>query len=213
MERNYVKLLLLLFFIFFQCASSTQKESENTADTTAVVSAPPEEVSVSDQTTDDSEYVASFDMDDFTKHPFESDYPYIKKYLKEDSIIFTIIANDTTHSEYRTILFDSSRIEFLDSDPRFQDELGDLICSSDIRSPKFQFNQGITIGMPQDEFLTLANLTESSLVKGAATSHRYYENSIPFDDEGHWKITLWFNAGFLVCIQSEISPCFFYYGD
>ena len=139
-----MKLLMMSFIIFIQCASQTQKEAETTVDTTTVVSAPPETASVPDQTPEEPEY--AFDMDEFTKHPFESDYPYIKKILREDSIEFTIIAKDTTHSEQRAILFDSSRIDFLDSDPQYQDELGDLICSSDIRSPKFQFNQGITIG-------------------------------------------------------------------
>src|SRR5688572_10095595 len=133
MEKNCVKLVLLSFFIFPQCTSSSQKESESAVDTTVVASAPTEEVPLSDQETVEPEYSYSFDMDAFTKHPFESDYPYIKNQLKEDSIAFTITTQDTINSEQRTIVFDSSRIDFLDSDPQFQDELGDLICSSDIR--------------------------------------------------------------------------------
>lgn len=213
MEKNRIRLFLLSFFIFFQCASSSQKEGESTTDTTSIALTPQEqEEPASTEVADESEYT-SFDMDEFTKHPFENDYPYIKKLLKEDSIVFTITTKDTIDSESRTIVFDSSRIDFLDSDPRFQDELGDLICSSDIRSPKFQFNQGITIGIPQEEFLTNANLTESSLTRDEATGHSYYENKVSWDEEGYWKVTFWFNAGLLVRIQSEISPCYYDYGD
>jgi hypothetical protein len=211
MERTCIKLVLLSFCVFLQCTSSTQKEAENTVDTTTVASTQPEAVTLSDQTTEESEY--TFDMDEFTKHPFANDYPYIKELLKQDSVVFTIIAEDTIHSEHRAIVFDSSRIDFLDSDPRFQDELGDLICSSDIRSPKFQFNQGITISMPQEEFLTNANLTESSLTPDEATGRNYYENKVSWDEEGYWKVTFWFHAGLLVRIQSEISPCYYDYGD
>ena len=66
--------------------------------------------------------------------------------------------------------------------------------------------------MPQEEFLTLTELNESSLKKDAATGHLFYENEVLFSD-GHWKILIWFNAGLLVRIQSEISPCYYDYGD
>lgn len=67
--------------------------------------------------------------------------------------------------------------------------------------------------MPQDEFLTGANLTESSLIKDEATGRSYYENKVSWDEEGYWKVTFWFNAGLLVRIQSEINPCYYDYGD
>jgi len=215
MERTCIKPILLSLTIFLQCASTSQQESvATTNDTLTIVSTPSEDVnaSLSSPVTDESE-VNSIDIDEFTKLPFENDYPYVKTLLREDGIIFTIIAHDTVHSEHRTIEFDSSRIEFLDSDPSYQDELGDLICSSDIRSPKFRFNQSVSIGMPQDEFLTRANLAESQLIKDTETNYSYYENKIGFEDDGHWKITIWFKNGFLVRIQSEINPCYYDYGD
>jgi hypothetical protein len=213
MERNCVKLFSLSLFIFLQCTSSSQKESKKAVDTAVVASASTEEAPLSDQLKNEPEYSYSFDMDEFTKHPFENDYPYIKSQLKADSIVFTITTQDTINSEQRTIEFDSSRIDFLDSDPQFQDELGDLICSSDIRSPKFQFNQGITIGMSQDEFLTNANLTGSALTQDEATGHSYFENKVSWNEEGYWKVTFSFHAGLLVRVQSEISPCYYDYGD
>jgi hypothetical protein len=214
MERTCIKLLMLLFTIFFQCSSTTQKESVGDADTTEISLSPQkQEEPSSTEVADEPDYTSSFDMDEFTKHPFDNDYPYIKTLLKENRITFTIIEEDTIHSEQRTIEFDSSRIEFLDSDPQYQDELGDLICSADIRSPKFQFNQGITIGITQEEFLTNANLTESSLIQDEATGHSYYENKVSWDEEGYWKVTFWFHTGLLVRIQSEISPCYYDYGD
>ena len=209
MKKNCLKLLVLPAFIFCQCAPSTPKESKNSGDTVAIVSEPPTEVSIT--TPVDEPVDISINMEDFTKHPFESDYPNMKKSLKDASVNFTLIA-DTIDSEHRVILFDSSRIDFLDSDPNYQDELGDLICSADIRSPKFYFNQGVTIGMPQSEFLNRANLAKSSLLQDKDTGYVYLENEIPFDD-GHWKIIIWFKAGLLVRIQSEISPCFYDYGD
>ena len=80
-------------------------------------------------------------------------------------MIFTVIADDTIHSEYRTLLLEGSRIEFLDSDNN-QDVVGDLICSADIRSPKFRFNDGVTIGMTRDEFQKSADLPENAFHKG-----------------------------------------------
>src|SRR5690349_9855012 len=173
MKRNWLLPLFLLFTL--RCASPTKQESEITTDTaTATASVATEPVSTPNEEADEGEYLASIDLEEFTKHPFENDYPYIKNALREDSIEFTIIARDTIHSEQRTIQFDNSRIEFLDSDPAYQDELGDLICSSDIYEPKFRFNQDIVIGMPQSEFLIRAGLSESSLLKDGETDSSYY---------------------------------------
>lgn len=217
MKKYFITLFSVSVIIFLQCISPAQKENENAIDTVNVAETSPEaeKFSSSDQTTENSEYTSSGDLDleAFTKYPFENDYPYIKNMLREDSIAFTIIAYDTVHSDERIIEFDSSRISFLDSDENYQAELGDLICSSDINSLKFRFNQGVTIGMPQEEFLTRAGLDKSSLTKEDA-SLSYYENKISWgEDEGHWKLTVWFNAGVLVRIQSEISPCYYDYGD
>jgi hypothetical protein len=201
--------------LFLQCGSPAQKENENkrTIDTLAV-EAPVEETPTSGQETTETEYAASIDLDEFTKYPFRNDYPYIKEILKEDSIAFTLIALDTIHSEQRIIEFDNSRIEFLDSDENYQAELGDLICSSDIKSPKFRFNQDVKIGMPQEEFLARADLDESYLMRDDASGLHYYENKISWgEDEGHWKVVFWFNGGVLVRVQSEISPCYYDYGD
>ena len=214
MKRYFHILLLFSALVHVRCSSPAQKETESTGDTTAVAETTTPEETQQYEPTDDSEYIASLDMEAFTKHPFENDYPYIKNMLREDSIAFTIIAYDTIHSEQRTIEFDSSRIEFLDSDENYQAELGDLICSSDIKSPKFRFNQDVTIGMPQDDFLTRANLDESSLEKDDDTGFRYFENKISWgEDEGNWKVVFWFNGGVLVRVQSEISPCYYDYGD
>lgn len=118
------------------------------------------------------------------------------------------------HSEHRIIDSDSARIDFLDSDPGFQDELGDLICSSDITSTKFIFNQDVVIGSAQENFLSRAGLSESSLKQDQKTNNSYYEHSVSWgEDEGYWRVTFWFNAGLLVRIQSEISPCYYDYGD
>ena len=219
MKRYYSKLHLVFLVILFQCAPSAQKENENTGDTTALAepttstSESPEEVSNEDAELYDAD-PTTLDLDEFTKHPFPSDYPYIKNFLREEGIAFTIIAEDTTHSEHRIIDSDSARIDFLDSDPAFQDELGDLICSSDIKSVKFVFNQDVMIGTAQEIFLSRANLTQSALTKDEGTSLSYYEHKVSWgEDEGYWKVTFWFNAGLLVRIQSEISPCYYEYGD
>ena len=219
MIRYYPKLHFVLLVILFQCASPAQKENENAGDTTSTpsattVSAPAE--SSEEMPDEDAElYDAdpnSLALDEFAKHPFPSDYPYIKNFLREEGIAFTILTEDTIHSEQRSIEFDSSRIDFLDSDDNFQEELGDLICSSDIRSDKFQFNQNVTIGMIQDDFLSWAGVAESLLTKEEDLS--YYEHKVSWgEDEGYWKVIFWFRAGILVRIQSEISPCYYDYGD
>lgn len=214
MKINYLSLLLIIL-IFVQCSTSTQSKNENTADSTtnAGVSGLAEEVATEEQISDEAGS-ASLDLEEFTKHPFESDYLYVKNFLREAGIDFTIIAEDPVHSEHRIIEFDNSRIDFLDSDEQFQEELGDLICSSDIISAKFRFNQNISIGMTQEDFLSRAELIESSLEKDESTGLRYYENSIAWgEDEGYWKVTFWFNAGVLIRIQTEINPCFYDYGN
>lgn len=221
MKKYYPKLHFLILLIFFQCASPVQKENQNVGDSTDIpstttVSTPAE--SSEEMPDEDAElYDAdpnSLALDEFAKHPFPSDYPYIKNFLREEGIAFTLITEDTIHSEQRAIEFDSSRIDFLDSDERFQDELGDLICSSDIRSDKFQFNQNVTIGMIQEDFLSWASLSESLLTKDEATNSSYYEHKVSWgEDEGYWKVTFWFRGGILIRIQSEISPCYYEYGD
>lgn len=205
--------MLLISMIFVRFSTSAQKENENLSDTTTIeeVPAPAEGVALEEQISDES---FSLNLDEFTKHPFESDYPYIKSFLREEGIAFTIIAEDTIHSEHRIIEFDSSRIDFLDSDERFQAELGDLICSSDINSRKFQFNQGISIGITQEDFLSRSGLIESVLEKDESTGLSYYENRVTWgEDEGYWQVTFWFKGGLLVRIQTEISPCYYDYGD
>ncbi len=208
-------LLLIMLIASASCSQPRSKEalSDSTQMPTDTVvskmlnSTEPARV---DEPNDAPEY-NTIDMQEFTKHPFPNSYPEVKSTLREEGVIFTIIANDTIHSEHRTIMFDDSQINFLDSDPSYQDELGDLICSSDIRSPKFRFNQNVAIGMAQNEFFTRASLSESSLVQGSE-GNWYFENEIPFDD-GHWKITIWFKGGLLTRVQSEISPCYYDYGD
>ncbi|HMV09882.1 MAG TPA: hypothetical protein PK325_03370 [Cyclobacteriaceae bacterium] len=214
------KYSLALALILFQCTSPGQKENETVQDTTSLnkpvastSSESSEEVSNEDAGLYDAD-PTSLDLDEFTKHPFPSDYPYIKTFLREEGIAFNILAEDTIHSEHRIIDSDSISIDFLDSDPRFQDELGDLICSSDIRASNFMFNQDVVIGAAQEIFLTRANLSESSLTKDEDTNLSYYEHKVSWgEDEGYWKVTFWFNAGVLVRIQSEISPCYYDYGD
>ncbi|MFN8335646.1 MAG: hypothetical protein U0U09_10985 [Cyclobacteriaceae bacterium] len=214
------KYSLALALILFQCTSPGQKENETVQDTTSLnkpvastSSESSEEVSNEDAGLYDAD-PTSLDLDEFTKHPFPSDYPYIKTFLREEGIAFNILAEDTIHSEHRIIDSDSISIDFLDSDPRFQDELGDLICSSDIRTGNFMFNQDVVIGAAQEIFLTRANLSESSLTKDEDTNLSYYEHKVSWgEDEGYWKVTFWFNAGALVRIQSEISPCYYDYGD
>ena len=199
-------------FALMQCAGSGGSESKGVVDTLAVAkdslhdSGEPLLLNA-DSTPEDF----SFDIDDFTKNPFVSDYPAVKSNLAEDSVIFKVIADDTIHSEYRTLLFEGSRIEFLDSDNN-QDVVGDLICSADIRSPKFRFNDGVTIGMTRDEFQKSADLPENAFHKAEASGQTYYEHEIPFND-GHWKITLWFDDRALTRFQYEISPCHIEYDD
>jgi hypothetical protein len=207
--KKEIQLLLVVFFLM-QCAPASKK-SEDLSNDTATVAESLSVDSALDQNTDEPTII-SIDIDEFTKHPFLSDYPMVKKFLKDDEVIFNVIAEDTLHSEYRILEFDSSRIEFLDSDPSYQDELGDLICSADIRSTKFYFNQDVAIGMTEEDFLNRAGLDKSSLTQDQETGKSYYVNEIPFND-GHWKMTLWFDRNQLSRFQYEISPCFFEYDN
>lgn len=219
MKKYYPKLQFVLLVIFFQCTPPAQKENQEAGDTTTNTTepiTPTSAESLEEASNENAELYdadpTSFNLDEFAKHPFPSDYPYIKDFLREEGIAFIIIAEDTIHSEHRIIEFDSSRIDFLDSAPEYQDELGDLICSSDIGSTKFLFNQDVVIGSSQEDFLTRAGLSESSLTKDEEAS--FYEHKVSWgEDEGYWKITFWFSGGLLVRIQSEISPCYYEYGD
>lgn len=212
MRLNYL-FIVLIVIIFVQCSTSAQKENESASDTTAIdeVAAQAEEVALEEQISDES---LTLNLDEFAKHPFESDYPYIKSFLREEGIDFTLIAEDTIHSEHRIIEFDSSRIDFLDSDERFQAELGDLICSSDINSREFRFNQGVSIGITQEDFLSRTGLIESALEKDETTGLSYYEYRVTWgEDDGYWQVTFWFKGGLLVRILTKISPCYYDYGD
>lgn len=216
MKRHESVLWLLLLTPVIQCSSpQTENKSIETRDT--IKSSAPEisaqeVVDADDQLSGESGSV-SIDLDEFAKNPFQSDYPYIKSLLLKEGLAFTIIAEDTIHSEHRIIEFDSARIDFLDSDPRFQDELGDLICSSDISSRKFIFNQDVMIGMPQEDFLSRANLTQSSLKTDTESGLSYYSHTVSWHEEGYWKVTFWVDGSLLVRIQSEINPCYYDYGD
>ncbi|MBN8651000.1 MAG: hypothetical protein J0L67_06220 [Cytophagales bacterium] len=196
MKRNFTSGLLLITVLLFQC-STTQKDSTVKVDTVVTV--------LPNQSNHDASESNSIDIGALTIQPFEPDFELIKSFLETNGIIFTL---DTSY--YKNILFDSSRIQFLESSrvpepsvPELKERLGkDMISSSDIWSPKFRFNQGVSIGMPQAEFLKRSGLTESSIVQDKA-DYQYYENKV-INNEYEWKITIWFKGEFVARIQSEI---------
>lgn len=196
MKRNFTSGIFLIAMLLFKC-STPQKDSSFEVDTIAI-NLPVE----SNLNANESNAI---DIGALTIQPFEPDFEFIKSFLETEGIIFTL---DTSY--YKNILFDSSRIQFLESSrvpepsfPELKERLGkDMISSSDIRSPKFRFNQGVSIGMPQAEFLKRSGLTESSIVQDTA-DYQYYESKV-INNEYEWKITIWFKGEFVARIQIEI---------
>lgn len=129
----------------------------------------------------------------FVKKPLSlSSYTTITNHLKKETIEFT----DDIFNGEQLINFEKSQIIVNENSK-------DLICSAYIESPKIPLSKNIKIGMTEEEFIKVVNLSKEDMV---TDDQHYFEYTLESKAQS-WTVTFTFEKNLLMAVKYEVTPC------
>jgi hypothetical protein len=208
--KPYFHIVLLLFAV--SCTSSTNTQEGQVSDSLVAEGSTPSqenpiEVDVA-QDSDETELVDETEapvdstwLREFAGRPLGMNpYEYLKSVLEGKNVNF----EDSIVSGETDIVFGNSIITIL-----ITEAYGNVVCSADIDTPEIPMMMDVEIGMPREDFLTMAGISTSLLTKNL-DNKEYVEFNLYYEESTSTRTTFWFNEKSLIRVQYVFSPCIMY---